>query len=62
MKEILESIAKSLVDVPNEVQDAVRSKIGALDRFVYALDRADVVFREEKNPRIADRDLPHHRA
>ena len=50
------SISGRNVDVPNEVQDAVRSKIGALDRFVYALDRADVVFREEKNPRITDRE------
>jgi len=50
------SISGRNVDVPNEVQDAVRSKIGTLDRFVYALDRADVVFREEKNPRISDRE------
>lgn len=50
------SISGRNVDVPNEVQDAVRSKIGSLDRFVYALDRADVVFREEKNPRISDRE------
>ena len=50
------SISGRNVDVPEEVQDAVRSKIGTLDRFVYALDRADVVFREEKNPRISDKE------
>jgi len=50
------SISGRNVDVPIGVQDAVRSKIGNLDRFVYALDRADVVFREEKNPRISDRE------
>lgn len=44
------------VDVPADVQDAVRSKIGNLDRFMYGLDRAAVVFREEKNPRIADKE------
>ena len=48
------SISGRNVEVPEEVQAAVRSKIGSLDRFVYALDRADVVFREEKNPRISD--------
>lgn len=44
------------VAVPDEVHAAVRSKIGHLDRFVFGLDRADVVFREEKNPRISDRE------
>ena len=44
------------VDVSQDVKDAVRSKIGSLDRFVPGLDRAAVVFREEKNPRIAERD------
>lgn len=42
------------VDVSQDVKDAVRSKIGSLDRFVPGLDRAAVVFREEKNPRIAE--------
>lgn len=50
------SISGRNVEVPDEVRDAVRSKIGSLDRFVPALDRADVVFREEKNPRISDRE------
>ncbi|MCP3934490.1 MAG: ribosome-associated translation inhibitor RaiA [Actinomycetia bacterium] len=44
------------VDVNDDVKDAVRSKIGSLDRFVSGLDRAAVVFREEKNPRIAERE------
>jgi len=42
------------VEVPDEVQTAVRSKIGNLDRFVSGLNRADVVFRAEKNPRIVE--------
>ncbi len=44
------------VDVPDDVRSAVERKIGSLDRFVGDLERADVVFREEKNPRIAERD------
>ncbi len=44
------------VDINEDVKDAVRSKIGSLDRFVPGLDRAAVVFREEKNPRIAERE------
>ncbi len=44
------------VQVPDDVRAAVERKIGALDRFVAGLDRAEVVFREEKNPRISERD------
>jgi len=44
------------VEVPGDVQEAVRSKIGHLDRFLFGLDRAAVVFRAEKNPRISDKE------
>ncbi|WP_419841927.1 ribosome hibernation-promoting factor, HPF/YfiA family [Candidatus Poriferisodalis sp.] len=44
------------VHVPDDVRAAVERKIGALDRFVSGLERAEVVFRGEKNPRIAERD------
>ena len=44
------------VQVPDDVRAAVERKIGALDRFVGGLDRAEVVFREEKNPRITERE------
>ena len=44
------------VQVPDDVRAAVERKIGALDRFVGGLDRAEVVFRAEKNPRIAERE------
>jgi putative sigma-54 modulation protein len=44
------------VDINDDVKEAVRLKIGSLDRFVNGLDRAAVVFREEKNPRIAERE------
>jgi ribosomal subunit interface protein len=44
------------VDVPDDVRSAVEKKIGSLDRFIGDLERAEVVFREEKNPRIAERE------
>jgi putative sigma-54 modulation protein len=37
------------------LEEVTRDKIGRLDRFVDGLDRADVHFAEEKNPRLADR-------
>lgn len=42
------------VEVPDDVRSAVERKIGSLDRFIGDLERAEVVFREEKNPRIAE--------
>ena len=42
------------VKVGQEVKDAIDQKIGGLARIVDSLDRAEVVFKEEKNPRIKD--------
>lgn len=50
------TISGRKVDVPDDVKSAVERKIGSLDRFVGGLDHADVVFRSETNPRIADGD------
>ena len=50
------SITGRKVQVPDDVRAAVERKIGALDRFVGDLERAEVVFREEKNPRITERE------
>lgn len=50
------SITGRKVQVPDDVREAVERKIGALDRFVGDLERAEVVFREEKNPRISERE------
>ncbi len=50
------SITGRKVQVPDDVRAAVERKIGALDRFVGGLERAEVVFRGEKNPRIAERE------
>ncbi len=41
------------VDVPDSVREAIDHKIGGLSRFVDGMDHAEVVFREEKNPRIS---------
>ncbi len=43
--------------VSNRLQDLTRSKIERLERYVPGLERADVHFREEKNPRIADKEI-----
>ena len=40
------------VQITDTVKEAIRQKVGTLDRFVAGLDRADVVFKEERNPRI----------
>jgi putative sigma-54 modulation protein len=44
-----------------EVSDALREvttdKIGRLSRFLEGMDRAEVHFAEERNPRIADREV-----
>ncbi len=44
-----------------EVSDALRAaaveKIGKLDRFLDGLERAEVHFSEEKNPRISDKEV-----
>jgi ribosomal subunit interface protein len=45
------------VRVTDEVRAKVTSKIGTLDRFVSGLDLAEVVFKKERNPRIAE---PEH--
>lgn len=50
------SITSRGVDVRDDVRNAVERKIGALDRFVSDLDRAEVVFRRENNPRISEPD------
>lgn len=50
------SITGRGVDVRDDVRAAVERKIGALDRFVADLDRAEVVFRRESNPRISEPD------
>jgi len=48
--------------VSDRLQDLTRSKIERLARYVPGLDRADVHFSEEQNPRIADKEICEARA
>lgn len=43
--------------VTDRLQDLTQQKIGRLDRYVPGLDRAEVHFSEETNPRIADKEI-----
>jgi putative sigma-54 modulation protein len=44
-------------EVSSVLRAAVEEKIGRLSRFLEGMDRADVHFTEEKNPRIADKEV-----
>lgn len=43
--------------VSDRLQDLTRSKLSRLDKYVPGLDRADVHFCEERNPRISDKEI-----
>lgn len=45
------------VEVPASVRETIDHKIGGLSRFVEGMDHAEVVFKEEKNPRIAAKEF-----
>lgn len=45
------------MDISTALRAAAEDKIGRLSRFRDALLRAEVHFREEQNPRIADREV-----
>ena len=44
-------------EVSERLRDAVEEKIGRLSRFLEGMDRAEVHFTEERNPRIADKEV-----
>ena len=50
------SISSRHKDVTPGLEEAVRTKIGQLDRFMDDLDTAEVHFDEARNPRIIDRE------
>jgi putative sigma-54 modulation protein len=50
-------ISSRHLPVNPELEAATREKINRLDRYLAGLDRAEVHFYEERNPRIADRDV-----
>ena len=43
--------------VSDRLQDLTRSKLERLDKYVPGLERADVHFHEETNPRISDKEV-----
>jgi putative sigma-54 modulation protein len=43
-------------EISPALREAVEEKLGRLSRKAYGLDRADVHFFEERNPRIAERE------
>ncbi len=51
------TVSSRHADVSPALRQAVAEKIGRLDRFLEGMDRADVHFSEERNPRISDREV-----
>jgi putative sigma-54 modulation protein len=51
------SIRARNVEVPDALRSTVEEKVGHLGRFLDGMDRADVLFSEERNPRIADKEI-----
>jgi putative sigma-54 modulation protein len=51
------SIRSRNVEIPRAVRRATEEKVSRLARFLDGMDHADVVFSEEKNPRIAQREV-----
>ncbi|HVE47548.1 MAG TPA: ribosome-associated translation inhibitor RaiA [Acidimicrobiales bacterium] len=45
------------VDVSDSLKQAVREKLVRLQRFLEGMERAEVRFIEERNPRIADKEI-----
>jgi len=50
------NISSRRTHVTDRLTELTEEKIGRLDRFVPGLDRADVHFSEEQNPRITDKE------
>ncbi len=51
------SVSGRNVDVSDQLRLMAEEKIGKLDRFLRGLERAEVHFIEEKNPRIEEREI-----
>ena len=45
------------VDVSRSLHSAVEEKVGRLARYLDGMERADVVFTEERNPRISEKEV-----
>jgi putative sigma-54 modulation protein len=51
------TISSRHLKVTPRLEDVIREKIGRLSRYVEGMDYAEVHFSEEKNPRIADKEI-----
>ncbi|MFT7473478.1 MAG: putative sigma-54 modulation protein [Verrucomicrobiales bacterium] len=51
------NISSRRTHVSDRLEDLTRSKLARLDKYVPGLERADVHFCEERNPRIADKEI-----
>lgn len=51
------TVSARQVEVSSALRSAVDEKIGRLSRYVEGMDRAEVHFSEERNPRIPDRQV-----
>ncbi len=50
-------ISSRRTEVSDRLQDLTRSKLSRLDKYVPGLERAEVHFCEERNPRISDKEI-----
>ena len=51
------TVSSRHTDVPDNLRSVAEEKIGRLDRFLDGMDRAEVHFSEERNPRITEREI-----
>jgi putative sigma-54 modulation protein len=51
------TVSSRHTEVPENLRSAAEEKIGRLDRFLDGMDRAEVHFSEERNPRITEREI-----
>ena len=51
------SVSSQHAEVSNALREAAVEKIGRLDRFLDGMERAEIHFVEERNPRIAEREV-----
>jgi putative sigma-54 modulation protein len=51
------TVSSRHTDVPDSLRIMAEEKIGRLDRFLDGMDRAEVHFSEERNPRITERQI-----
>ncbi len=51
------SVSSRNIELTEALRDVTTEKIGRLSRFLDGMDRAEVHFFEERNPRIADKDV-----